>query len=93
MNRLTLDLHPIFRNETDVDRRVRAAVFQASRQGIEVVEIIPGKGSGKLKARVLGMLKAPHMRKLYRRLEVDPANDGRILVHFDTAVPGQTLET
>lgn len=89
MKKLTLDLHPIFRNETDVDRRVRAAIFQASRQGIEVVEIIPGKGSGTLKARVLGMLKAPHMRKLYRRLEVDPANEGRIVVHFDDTAPGK----
>ena len=38
--------------------------------------------AGKLRKRVLAMLNQPQIRKLYRRLEFDPANDGRVLVHF-----------
>jgi dsDNA-specific endonuclease/ATPase MutS2 len=79
---LTLDLHPIFKNEREVDRAVRAIIFEAVRTKAETVEIIPGKGSGKLKKRVLAMLKQAHLRKLYRRVETDETNTGRVLVHF-----------
>jgi DNA-nicking Smr family endonuclease len=79
---LTLDLHPIFRNEREVDRAVRAIIFEAVRTRAELVEIIPGKGSGKLKKRVLALLGQAHLRKLYRRVESDETNDGRVLVHF-----------
>src|SRR3954464_837226 len=40
---LTLDLHPIFRNEREVDRAVRAIIFEAVRTKATLVEIIPGK--------------------------------------------------
>lgn len=79
---LTVDLHPIFRNDRDVDNAVRNAIFRAAREKIRVVEIIPGKGSGKLKRRVLGMLNQPHLKKLYRRVETDAGNEGRVLIHF-----------
>jgi dsDNA-specific endonuclease/ATPase MutS2 len=79
---LTLDLHPIFRNEREVDRAVRAIIFEAVRTKAETVEIIPGKGSGKLKNRVLAMLRQTHMKKLYQRVETDDTNSGRVLVHF-----------
>jgi dsDNA-specific endonuclease/ATPase MutS2 len=80
--RLTVDLHPIFRSDRDIDAAVRMAVFRAARERIKVVEIIHGKGAGKLRRRVLAMLNQPQLRKLYRRLETDAANDGRVLVHF-----------
>jgi DNA-nicking Smr family endonuclease len=79
---LTLDLHPIFRNEREVDRAVRAIIFEAVRTKATLVEIIPGQGSGKLKKRVLALLGQTHLRRLYRRVETDEANDGRVLVHF-----------
>jgi dsDNA-specific endonuclease/ATPase MutS2 len=79
---LTLDLHPIFRNEREVDRAVRAIIFEAVRTNAETVEIIPGKGSGKLKKRVLALLKQTHIRKLYKRVETDESNTGRVFVHF-----------
>lgn len=79
---LTVDLHGIFRNDRDVDNAVRNAVFRAAREKVLLVEIIPGKGSGRLKRRVLGMLNQPHLKKLYRRVETDPGNEGRVLVHF-----------
>lgn len=46
-----------------------------------LVEIIPGKGSGKLKRRVPALLDQPHLRKSYRRVEVDAGNEGRVPVH------------
>jgi hypothetical protein len=79
---LTLDLHPLFRNERDIDRAVREIVFRAAATKADRVEIIPGRGSGKLKSRVLAMLGQPHLKKLYARYEVDPANEGRIVVYF-----------
>jgi DNA-nicking Smr family endonuclease len=79
---LTLDLHPIFRNDRDVDIKVREMIFRAARERAPQVEIITGKGSGKLKGRVLALLRQPHLKKLYRRVEVDPDNEGRIVVHF-----------
>jgi DNA-nicking Smr family endonuclease len=79
---LTLDLHPIFRNEREVDRAVRAVIFEAARTDTTRVEIIPGNGAGKLKNRVLALLRQGHLRKLYTRIETDAENTGRILVHF-----------
>ena len=79
---LSVDLHPIFRNDRDIDTAVRTAIFRAAREKIKTVEIITGKGAGKLKHRVLAMLNQPHLKKLYRRVETDADNDGRVLVHF-----------
>jgi dsDNA-specific endonuclease/ATPase MutS2 len=79
---LTLDLHPIFRNNRDIDLALREVIFKAARTGVDVVQIIPGKGSGKLKRRVLSFLKQNHIRKLYVRVETDATNSGRVLVHF-----------
>ena len=81
---LTLDLHPIFRNDRDIDRKVRETIFRAAREHVPTVEIITGKGDGKLRKRVLAMLGSPHLKKLYKRYQVDPDNDGRILVYFTT---------
>ncbi|WP_328387287.1 Smr/MutS family protein [Nocardia sp. NBC_00416] len=80
--KLTVDLHPIFRSDRDIDNAVRSAVFRAAAQKVGVLEIIPGKGSGTLKRRVLAKLSQPSLKKFYRRVEADPGNEGRILVHF-----------
>jgi hypothetical protein len=85
---LTVDLHPFFRSDRDIDSAVRSAIFRAVAQKVALLEIIPGKGSGTLKRRVLAKLAQPHLRKFYRRVEADSTNEGRILVHFDP--PSQT---
>ncbi|MFF1570141.1 Smr/MutS family protein [Streptomyces sp. NPDC058293] len=77
-----MDLHPIFRNNRDIELALRQAIFKAARSGETSMEIIPGKGSGKLKKRVLAFLSQPHIKKLYERFETDPSNDGRIVVHL-----------
>ncbi|MEV7044738.1 Smr/MutS family protein, partial [Amycolatopsis sp. NPDC051061] len=79
---VTVDLHPIFRSDRDIDRAVRAALFQAAGTKAARVEIITGKGAGQLRTRVLAMLRQPHLKKLYRRAEVAPGNDGVVLVHL-----------
>ncbi|HUQ60144.1 Smr/MutS family protein [Lentzea sp.] len=81
-DKLTVDLHPVFRNDQDIDQAVRAALFRAAGQKVPLLEIITGKGSGKLRGRVLAMLKQPHVKKLYRRVELAPGNDGMVLVHL-----------
>jgi DNA-nicking Smr family endonuclease len=79
---LTLDLHPLFRSERDIDRAVRQIIFRAAATKADLVEIISGKGRGQLKARVLAILGQPQLKKLYVRYEVDPSNEGRILIRF-----------
>ncbi len=82
---LTLDLHPIFRNNRDIELALRQTLFRAARTGETVLEIIPGKGSGQLMRRTLAFLGQQHIKKLYDRVEADPNNPGRLLVHFRPA--------
>lgn len=84
---LRVDLHPIFRSDQDIDRAVREAIFKAAGSGEDRIEIICGKGSGKLKNRVLSLLRRPHVRKLCRNVVVDPENNGRLLVHVAAKQP------
>ena len=46
------------------------------------IEIIPGKGSGQLKKRVLRFLEEKRIKQLYHRVEKDGKNFGRLFVHF-----------
>jgi DNA-nicking Smr family endonuclease len=80
--KLTLDLHPIFRSDRDIDRALREVIFQAAHTKADTVEIISGKGSGQLMKRVLAFLEQRHIRRMYDRVETDSANDGRLFVHF-----------
>jgi DNA-nicking Smr family endonuclease len=80
---MSLDLHPIFRDQRAIDRAVREAVFKAAATGVDMLEIIPGKGSGTLKRRVLALLGQRHLSRLYRRVEADAANEGKIVVYFE----------
>ncbi|OZM70875.1 DNA mismatch repair protein MutS [Amycolatopsis antarctica] len=81
-DKLTVDLHPLFRSDRDIDKAIRNTIFRAAGEKVPLVEIIPGKGSGKLRSRVLAMLNQPHLKKLYRRVEVAPGNEGMVLVHL-----------
>ncbi|ABS01854.1 Smr/MutS family protein [Kineococcus radiotolerans] len=79
---LSLDLHPIFRSNRDLDTALRTFLVRAAASGEQTVEIVPGKGSAALRQRVLTFLAQPHVRKLYRSAEVDARNPGRVLVHL-----------
>jgi len=80
--KITLDLHDIYNRGTAIDAELTRVIEQALTKKITPVEIIPGKGSGQLKKRVLRFLNQPEIKKLYHRLEKDDKNFGRIFVHF-----------
>ena len=82
MAKLKLDLHDIFNKGIQIDDELERIVSEAIEKRIALVEIIPGKGSGQLKARVLRFLNLPHIKKQYHRIEKDSKNFGRIFVHF-----------
>ncbi|WP_331728210.1 Smr/MutS family protein [Streptomyces sp. NBC_01176] len=79
---LSLDLHPIFRNNRDIELALRQFIFKAQQSGEPVAEVIAGKGTGQLRERVLAFLAQKHIRRLYDRVEVSSGNPGRVLVHF-----------
>lgn len=80
--KLTLDLHAIYNRGEDIDRALRAVMDEAVAKKAPLVEIIPGKGSGALKKRVLRFLEQKEVKTLYHRVEKDSDNFGRIFVHF-----------
>ena len=80
--KLKLDLHDIFNRGADIDRALHGIMAEAVHKKATLVEIIPGKGSGQLKKRVLRFLNQPHIKSQYHRLEKDDKNHGRVFVHF-----------
>lgn len=82
MPKLKLDLHDIYNRGDQIDSALHRIVEEAIDRKIELVEIIPGKGSGQLKKKVLRFLNQGHIKKLYHRIEKDDKNFGRIFIHF-----------
>jgi DNA-nicking Smr family endonuclease len=80
--KLKLDLHEIYNRGDAIDAALRSVITEAVDKKASVVEIIPGKGSGQLKKRVLRYLDRPDVKPLYHRVEKDSKNFGRIFVHF-----------
>jgi len=80
--KLTLDLHDIYNRGDDIDRALKGIIEEAIDKKVRTVEIIPGKGSGQLKKRVLRYLDQKDVKVLYHRVEKDSKNFGRIFVHF-----------
>jgi dsDNA-specific endonuclease/ATPase MutS2 len=82
MAKLKLDLHPLYDQGERIEREMARVLDEACARRIPLVEIIPGKGSGQLKKRVLRFLHRPAVRQRYHRLDVDNKNFGRLFVHF-----------
>jgi len=82
MAKLKLDLHDIYNRGGTIDKELNRIIQEAIDKRIALVEIIPGKGSGQLKKKVIRFLNQPDIRKLYHRVEKDDKNFGRIFVHF-----------
>ena len=80
--KLTLDLHDIYNRGDEIERALRAIIDEAIAKKAPLVEIIPGKGSGALKKRVLRFLDQKDVKALYHRVEKDSHNFGRVFVHF-----------
>jgi dsDNA-specific endonuclease/ATPase MutS2 len=82
MAKVKLDLHDIYNRGRAIDEELNRVIEEAVSKKISLVEIIPGKGSGQLKKKVLRFLDQKHIKKLYHRIEKDSKNFGRIFVHF-----------
>ncbi len=82
MAKLVLDLHDIYNRGDQIDRALEQVIQDAIDKRIRLVEIIPGKGSGALKKKVLRYLDRKDVRALYHRIEKDSDNWGRLFVHF-----------
>lgn len=80
--KLKLDLHDIFNRGQDIDRALSGIIAEAVAKKATLVEIIPGKGSGQLKKRVLRFLDQKEVKALYHRVEKDADNWGRLFIHF-----------
>ena len=82
MAKLVLDLHDIYNRGDQIDRALDQVIQDAIDKKIRLVEIIPGKGSGALKTKVLRYLDRKDVRARYHRIEKDSDNWGRLFVHF-----------
>jgi len=80
--KLKLDLHDIFNKGTQIDKALRDVIDEAIQKKATLVEIIPGKGSGALKKKVIRFLDQKDIKQLYHRVEKDSRNFGRVFVHF-----------
>ena len=82
MSKHKLDLHDIFNKGQQIDRALDEAMDFCVDRRISILEIIPGKGSGQLKKKVIRYLQQPAVKKLYHRIDKDSDNFGRLFVRF-----------
>lgn len=80
--KLVLDLHDIYNKGDQIDKALRDVIDQAIDKRIDTVEIIPGKGSGALKKKVIRFLDQKEIKALYHRVDKDSKNFGRLFVYF-----------
>ena len=82
MSKLKLDLHDIYNKSHLIDKALNDVIDDAIEKKIKLVEIIPGKGSGQLKKKVIRFLQQSHIKNKYHRIDKDSKNFGRIFVYF-----------
>ena len=82
MSKLKLDLHDIYNKSHLIDKALNNIIEEAIDKKIKLIEIIPGKGSGQLKKKVIRFLQQSHIKNKYHRIDKDSKNFGRIFVHF-----------
>lgn len=82
MAKLVLDLHDIFNKGHKIDSELNRVMKEAVEKKIKIVEIIPGKGTGQLKKKVLRFLNQPEIKNKYDRVKKEVKNFGKITVYF-----------
>lgn len=82
MAKLKLDLHDIYNKGWLIDKALEDIIEEAIEKKIKTVEIIPGKGSGQLKKKVLRFLDQKRIKQKYHRLDKDSKNFGRLFIYF-----------
>jgi dsDNA-specific endonuclease/ATPase MutS2 len=81
--KLTLDLHDIYNQGSDIERALQRIFDEAIAKKAPMIEIIPGKGSGQLKKHVLRFLDKKRSATKNMRIEKPSKNFGTIKVHFN----------
>ncbi|MGH8875961.1 MAG: Smr/MutS family protein [Stackebrandtia sp.] len=89
MSKLVLDLHDIYNRGSAIDTALRDIIQEAVDKKIPTVEIIPGKGSGQLKKKVIRFLEQKEIKALYHRIDKDSKNFGRLFVYFQHTDKGK----
>lgn len=84
---ITVDLHPIFRDNRDIELTLRKTLFLAINTGEDAVESIWGKGSGQLKRRVLTFFAQRHIKSLIANVQAAPGNEGRVVIRIKPGKP------
>ena len=82
MSKHKLDLHDIFNKGAEIDRALDETMEFCVDRRIPLLEIIPGKGSGQLRKKVIRYLQQPAVKKMYHRIDKDSDNFGRLFVRF-----------
>lgn len=82
MAKLKLDLHDIYNKGYLIDKALNDIIEEAIEKKIKLVEIIPGKGSGQLKKKVIRFLQQKEIKQKYHRIDKDSKNFGRLFIHF-----------
>ena len=82
MAKLKLDLHDIYNKGHLIDKELNDIIEEAIAKKIKTIEIIPGKGSGQLKKKVIRFLEQKHIKNKYHRIDKDSKNHGRLFVYF-----------
>lgn len=82
MSKLKLDLHQIYNSTKKIDEALNAIIDEAVSKKIKTIEIIPGKGSGQLKKKVIRFLQQSHIKNKYHRIDKDSKNFGKLFVYF-----------
>lgn len=82
MAKLKLDLHDIYNKSGLIEKELNSIIEEALEKKIKEVEIIPGKGSGQLKKKVIRFLEQKHIKNKYHRIDKDSKNHGRLFVYF-----------
>lgn len=82
MSKIKVDLHEVYNNSYAIEKALQEAIDEAVMHRIKIIEIIPGKGSGQLKKKVLRFLQQKHIKAQYHRIDKDSNNWGRLFVRF-----------
>ena len=82
MSKIKVDLHDIYNKSELIEKVLQEAFDEAREKKIKTLEIIPGKGSGQLKKKVLRFLNRPEIKSQVHRIEKDSVNFGQIFVYF-----------
>jgi DNA-nicking Smr family endonuclease len=82
MSKLKLDLHDIFNDSRKIETALQEIIQEGIDRKIKTIEIIPGKGSGQLKKRVLRFLEDKAVKSKIHRIDKDSKNFGRLFVYL-----------